>query len=107
MGRLCVSFNGEELDPDMFVLLYMPIELKEKVQEFLHEEGLDKKFDVFMATVGIELDEGDHQEKLAEGVKSLMLKMTSNRVLFEYKLSGKQDKLLAQINEYVYGKEES
>ena len=104
MGSLTVACNGKLVDPDLFILLYMPPELKDKVADFLREESLDKKFDVWTAEIGVSTDEDG---VLADGIKSLMLMMTSDRVLFEYKLSNKQDKLLSKINDYVYGKEES
>ena len=47
------------------------------------------------------------QEETTEPIKSLCLKMRDDRVLFEYKLSGKSDKLLEEITNYVHGEEES
>ena len=109
MSNLYVTHNGEQLriDPDMFVLLYMPNEQAKRVQQFINEHNLQNKFDVVNATISVhwEEDEKDPTDS-SEPIKSLCLKMCNEKVLFEYKLSGRVDKLLTDITNYVNGSEE-
>lgn len=102
---LFVTYNGENVDPEKFVLLYMPLECADKVQEYLGKHKLTNKFQLIHGEVSAALEE-DSEVPLANPVKTLVLMMRSDKVLFEYKLSGKHYELTAKITEYVYGSEE-
>ena len=101
---LYVTRDGKEIkdDPARYVLLYMPLENLERVQDFLNETGLDKKFDVIESKIYIKHEQSDES---SDPIETLILRMKSDKVLFEYKLSGKNDGLLEQLNEYFYGEE--
>lgn len=105
MSNLYVTHNGEKLriDPDMFVLLYMPLEQASMVQDFINESNLQNKFDVIDATITVEWDTDDRpsDSKPDDPIKSLCLRMRDDKVLFEYRLSGRIDKLLTDVTEYV------
>ena len=109
MSKLYVTHNGKQtpINPDMFVLLYMPQEEAPYVEEFLAETKLDAKFKLVLANIYLKLEDDDHTYDEGEGIKSLVLKMTSEKVLFEYKLSGRQEALLTQIQEYIHASKES
>ena len=110
MSKLYVTQNGKKtpINPEMFVLLYMPQEQAPYVEKFLAETGLGAKFSLILANIYLRLEEDDgHTYKPEEGIKSLVLQMTSEKVLFEYKLSGRQETLLTQIQEYIHASKES
>lgn len=104
---LFITHNGETVEPDMFVLLYMPIERKEAVEAFLEEHNLARKFVVIEGNLSTSItdDDGTHITDHPT-IKTLVLMMRDKKVLFEYKLSGKHHELLTRITEYVNGRKE-
>ena len=106
MADIYVIEEGEEvpMNPEMFILLYMTNELYEDVNRFLEEKNLQNKFEVIQGEISVR-DINTPEEEWTKGIKSLLLRMKNERVLFEYKLSQKQDKLMTELNEYIYGKE--
>jgi len=105
---LFVTHNNEPVSADKFILLYMPAERAPLVQEYLDKNNLAKKFNVIRGTVSTELrDAGETESSLfSKPIDTLVLIMTSDKVLFEYILSGKRLELLTKITEYVNGSEE-
>jgi len=107
MGNLYVTKNGEDIaiDPEMFILLYMPAEMSKDVQAFLNKHNLQEKFDIVNASITIRWDNDEDEGTVNDPIKSLCLRMRDEKVLFEYKLSGRADKLLTNITDYVHGDE--
>lgn len=107
MGGIYITEDGKEskIDPEMFILLYMGPENTSRVLDFLAESGLDKKFELVEAEIFARFDQ-DLAQDSHDSIKTLVLKMKDDRVLFEYKLSGKQTTLLEQITNYLYNGEE-
>jgi len=102
---LFVTHNGEKVDCDMFVLLYMPLERKDAVQAYLDEHNLSRKFVVIEGKLSTKIDaEGLREDDpISAPIETLVLKMRDQKVLFEYKLSAKHHELLTKITEYVNG----
>ena len=105
MAGLYVTRDGVEVkdDPDRYILLYMPLEMLEQVEQFLIEYNLQDKFDAIPAEFTVRAEGSD---ETTDAIKSLMLRMKDDKVLFEYKLRGKEDKILDKLHEYFYGEEE-
>lgn len=106
MASIYVIEDGEEvpMNPEMFILLYMTNEFYEDVNRFLEEKNLQGKFEVIQGDISVR-DMNTSEEEWTKGITSLLLKMKNEKVLFEYKLSQKQDVLMTELNEYIYGKE--
>lgn len=96
--------NGStvELNAEMLVMLYLPFDVAEETKKFLKRNRLDEKFEVIEAEIRIMSREDDDFMKDVEPIRSLLLKMKDEKVLFEYKLSDKEDELIEKIRNYVY-----
>ena len=109
MSSLYVVSKNEnkKINAERFILLYMPLEKESEVQAFLEETGLDAKFSVIPAEISVCGDKDDESSISEESIKSLVLYMKDDKVLFERKLKGHiHNDILDQIQNYLYGKEE-
>ena len=103
---LHVIHNGENIDPEKFILLYMPLERADAVREYLDKHDLTRKFELIEGKITTELMHDTDDTPISDPITSLVLKMRSDKILFEYKLSGRHHELLTKITEYVNGREE-
>ncbi len=105
---LYVTYNSERVDPEMFVLLYLKPENEAAVRQYLDENGLSKKFDVIYGELSTKvIHESDEPGEIVHTpVKTLILKMRDEKVLFEYTLSQKHLELQTKISDYVNGRKE-
>lgn len=93
-----------EIDPSAWLLLWIAPVRMDDIKQYLVEHNLDKKFQVMSGFITVDVGDAEVDvQQPADHIETLLLRMVDEKVVFEYKLSNKADKLVEDLSQYIYG----